>query len=56
MISYDKRPWYPFSLYTTKGILPAMSDAVKEWTTTAVLLIANLALGYQTILSWFSKG
>ena len=56
MISYDKRPWYPFSMYTTKGILPAASDAVKEWTTTAVVLIANLAVGYHAIFSWFSNG
>jgi|SRR5208283_2783318 len=55
MISYDKRPWYPFSMYTTKGILPAASDAVKEWTTTAVVLAANLAVGYPAILSWLSN-
>ena len=56
MISYDKRPWYPFSIYTTKGILPAMSDAVKEWTTTAVVTHCKSCVGYHTILSWFSKG
>ena len=45
LISYDKRPWYPFSMYTTKGILPAASDAVKEWTTTAVVLAQNICRG-----------
>lgn len=42
MISYDKRPLYPFSMYTTRGLLPEVSDTGKEWATTLVLVAANV--------------
>ena len=33
MVSYEKRPFYPFSTYSTEGILGKYSDSEKEiWT------------------------
>ena len=33
MVSYEKRPWYPLSTYSTEGILTRYSDTTKEiWT------------------------
>ena len=55
LVSYDKRPFFPFSMYTTKGIMPGVSDALKEWTTTALLAAANVLLGYQQILQLLSQ-
>jgi hypothetical protein len=52
LISYDKRPFYPFSAYTTKGILPGVSDALKEWVTVAVLAGLNLVIGYRYIMDF----
>ncbi len=46
MVSYEKRPWYPFSTYTTEGILRNYSDTTKEIWTCAVcaVLIGLVAL------------
>jgi hypothetical protein len=55
LVSYDKRPFFPFSMYTTQGILPRTSDTLKEWTTTALLAIANIFLGYQHIAQFLSR-
>ncbi len=55
LVSYDKRPFFPFSMYTTRGILPLTSDAAKEWTTTFLLAAANVVLGYQYIAQWVSR-
>jgi membrane-bound metal-dependent hydrolase YbcI (DUF457 family) len=30
MVSYEKRPWYPFSTYTTEGFFRGVSDTRKE--------------------------
>ena len=50
LVSYDKRPFYPFSMYTTKGILPALSDNLKEWVTAGVLVVVNVVVGYPVLL------
>ena len=40
MVSYEKRPFYPFSTYTTEGILRNYSDTKKEiWTCVICALI-----------------
>lgn len=46
LVSYEKRPFYPFSLWTTQGLLPRYSDTAKEIWTCAVcaVLIAVLAI------------
>jgi len=46
MVSYEKRPFYPFSTYSTEGILTAYSDTAKETWTCAIctLLIIILTL------------
>ncbi len=30
LVSYEKRPWYPFSTWSTEGILTKYSDTAKE--------------------------
>ena len=44
MVSYEKRPFYPFSTYSTEGVLTGYSDTIKEiWTcATCIVLIAAL--------------
>ncbi len=54
LVSYDKRPFYPFSTYATRGILPNVSDSLKEWVTTVVLAAVNIGLGYHYILGFVS--
>ncbi len=51
LVSYDKRPFFPFSMYTTRGLLPAVSDSLKEWVTAGVLLLANIAAGFPVLES-----
>ena len=47
MVSYEKRPFYPFSTYTTEGILLRYSDTMKEiWT----CLVCTLLIGVVTIV------
>jgi len=55
LVSYDKRPFFPFSVYTTRGLLPHASDNLKEWATVAVLTILNIGLGYRDILNFVSR-
>lgn len=55
LVSYDKRPFFPFSKYTTKGMLPNLSDPLKEWATAMILVAMNVALGYEHIIQWFSR-
>ncbi len=54
LVSYNKRPLYPFNLYTTKGFLQKISDTLKEWTTVVVLAVFNIILGYQQIIRFMS--
>ena len=46
MVSYEKRPWYPFSTSTTEGFMQGVSDTRKEiWVSVlCVLLIGVLAV------------
>ncbi len=46
MVSYEKRPWYPFSTYSTEGVLTKYSDAKKEIWVCAIcaIIIAAVAL------------
>ena len=55
MVSYEKRPWYPFSTYTTEGVLASVSDTAKEiWVCAAsALLIALLAFAGRNPFAWF---
>jgi hypothetical protein len=55
LVSYEKRPFFPFSMYTTKGLLPNASDNIKEWTTVAVLGTLNVAWSYRDILQFVSR-
>lgn len=55
LVSYDKRPFFPFSMYSTRGMLPDVSDPLKEWGTVIVLAVANVALGYDHIVQWIAR-
>lgn len=55
MVSYEKRPFYPFSTYTTEGILQKYSDTSKEIWTCAVCGALSIALGWQQIVALASK-
>lgn len=54
MVSYEKRPWYPFSTYTTEGVLQGYSDTAKEvWTCAAcTAAIGLLFLAGRHPLAW----
>ena len=39
MVSYEKRPFYPFSTYSTEGVLTGYSDTVKEIWTCAICIV-----------------
>ena len=49
MVSYEKRPFAPFSHYSTEGILTGYSDAAKEIAVTSLCLAGSVALGYGRI-------
>ncbi len=46
LVSYEKRPFYPFSTYATTGLLTGISDTRKEiWTSVlCIVLIAVLTV------------
>ncbi len=44
LVSFEKRPFFPYSNYTTRGILPHVSDTLKEIITVIILLCLNLFL------------
>jgi membrane-bound metal-dependent hydrolase YbcI (DUF457 family) len=54
MVSYEKRPWYPFSTYTTEGVLTGVSDTAKEvWVCgLSAALIAMLFLAGRHPFPW----
>jgi hypothetical protein len=52
MVSYEKRPLAPFSLWSTEGVLTAFSDTAKEIAVTSLCLVGSIALGYQQIASF----
>ena len=54
LVSYEKRPFYPFSEYTTEGLLPQFSDRSKEWTTSLCCILMIVLLQYRHIPKLFS--
>ncbi|HEV8537776.1 MAG TPA: hypothetical protein VGR15_02535 [Bacteroidota bacterium] len=44
MVSYEKRPFYPFSTYTTEGILRKYSDTTKEILVCVLCTVVSVAL------------
>ena len=50
MVSYEKRPFYPFTTYSTEGILTKYSDLSKEVCVCVVCGALSLTLGYDEIL------
>jgi membrane-bound metal-dependent hydrolase YbcI (DUF457 family) len=44
MVSYEKRPWYPFSTYTTEGFFRGSSDTRKEVVVSIACILAMALL------------
>lgn len=44
LVSYEKRPLFPFHSVTTRGIFPNVSDGLKEIITVILLVCLNLFL------------
>jgi membrane-bound metal-dependent hydrolase YbcI (DUF457 family) len=44
LVSYEKRPLFPFNSVTTRGFLPNVSDGLKEIITVIILVCLNLIL------------
>jgi len=44
LVSYDKRPLFPFHAVTTRGFFPNVSDGLKEIITVIILVCLNLIL------------
>ena len=53
MVSYEKRPFYPFSEYSTEGLLRKYGDTQKEIWTCAVCLVASTLMGWGQVLQAF---
>jgi len=52
LVGYEKRPWYPFSTYSTEGFLTRFSDGAKEIWTCAICGVAILAMGFNQIVNF----
>jgi hypothetical protein len=50
MVSYEKRPFYPFSTYSTEGILTRFSDTRKEIWVSVCSVIIMAAIGYRDLI------
>lgn len=55
MVSYEKRPLYPFSTFTTEGILTGYSDTAKEIWTCIVCGALSLMLGWHTVSAFLMR-
>ena len=55
LVGYEKRPFYPFSTYSTEGILTGYSDGAKEIVTCVLCGLASVAMGYHQIMNFTSK-
>ena len=55
MVSYEKRPFYPFSTYTTVGIFQQYSDTSKEIWISVICGGLSFVLGYHTIFTFVSN-
>lgn len=51
-VSYEKRPLYPFSTFTTEGFLPRVSDSAKEIWASAICAVLSFILGYHQIIGY----
>ena len=54
-VSYEKRPFYPFSTYSTEGFLVGISDTKKEIWTCVICGGLSLILGYNQIIQFTAK-
>lgn len=54
-VSYEKRPLYPFSTYSTEGFLPDFSDTAKEVWVCVLCGVLCLALGYQQLMHFMAN-
>jgi len=52
MVSYEKRPFAPFSPWSTEGILTGYPDAMKEIVLTTLCAGVSIALGYREIAAF----
>jgi membrane-bound metal-dependent hydrolase YbcI (DUF457 family) len=50
MVSYEKRPFYPFSTYSTVGVFSKYSDTAKEIWVSGICLVLIFALGFHAIM------
>ncbi len=55
LVGYEKRPLYPFSTYTTEGLLTGYSDTAKEVWTCALCGLVSIALGFHQIQAVTSR-
>ena len=54
-VSYEKRPFYPFSTYSSGGFLSEYSDTAKEIWTSVLCGAVSVALGYKDIIHFTSN-
>ena len=54
-VSYEKRPMYPFSTFSTGGFFLSVSDRMKEILVSAVCGVLCLALGYHEVLRFIDQ-
>ena len=55
MVSYEKRPFYPFTTYTTEGMLRKYSDTAKEIWTCVICAAVSLLIGWHQMTSFVTK-
>ena len=55
LAGYEKRPFYPFSAYSTEGMLTRYSDGAKEIITCVLCGLASVAMGYHQIMNFTSR-
>src|SRR5512144_1059646 len=53
-VSYEKRPFYPFSLYTTEGFLVRYSDTSKEIAVCVGCAVLSLAMAWRHIAAYLA--
>jgi len=52
LVSYEKRPFYPFSTYSTEGLFPRYSDTAKEIWTCVICGVFVVVLGYGQVVQF----
>lgn len=55
MVSYEKRPFAPFSQWSTEGVLRGFGDGAKEIAVTALCLAGSVVLGYERIAGFLGR-